>query len=100
MAITKEYEIECVEIRPATADAFVKINLLIVEDGTVIQARNHRVPVPATAALGTVAASVNSALSAAGYPTLAAADTTSLGAVLTAARANKGKGALPRNVAG
>jgi hypothetical protein len=100
MAIVKDYEIERVEIDPRTADAFIRISLLIVDNGTVISASNHRVSVPVEVSLGVAASRVNAALSAAGYPTLAAADTTSLGAILTAARANKGKTGLPRNVAG
>lgn len=97
MAIVKDYEIERVEIDTRTADASVKINLLVVENGTVINSRIHRVTILSTVGLGAAAAAINGALTAAGYPTLAAADTASLGAILTASRNNKGKAGLPRD---
>jgi hypothetical protein len=97
MAISKDYEIARIEINPATADASVLFNLVIVDTGTIVSSRHHRVSVPASVALNQIAAQVNASLTAAGYPMLAVADSTSVGAILNAARGNLAKAVLPRN---
>lgn len=98
MANTMETEVVSVQIDPPTADAKVVLRLGAAIDGTMRFASTHEVLVPATMPLNQIATAVSAALTAEGFPMLAALDATSLGAILTAARANKGKAHLPQNI--